>query len=86
MAAHQACSTNFFSVVSDVFPKNAVASVTGLAGMSGAVSGMFAALMVGWILQTTGSYILIFSIFSSMYLVAWVILKVGIPRIELKQL
>ncbi len=86
MSAHQACSTNFFSIMSDVAPKNAVASVTGLAGMSGAVGGMLVAVFVGWILETTGSYILIFYIFSSMYLVAWMILKIGIPRIQLKQM
>ena len=38
-AAHQAWSANLFTTVSDMFPKKAVASVTGIGGMAGAVGG-----------------------------------------------
>jgi ACS family hexuronate transporter-like MFS transporter len=81
-AAHQACSANIFTIVSDIFPKKAVGSVIGLIGMAGAIGGVIVAQAVGWILETTESYILIFSIFSLMYLVAWTILKIGIPKIK----
>ena len=39
-AAHQAWSANLFTTVSDMFPKNAVASVTGLGGLSGSAGGL----------------------------------------------
>jgi ACS family hexuronate transporter-like MFS transporter len=80
-AAHQAWASNIYTVVSDIFPQNAVASVTGLAGFTGSMAGVLAASAVGWVLQLTGSYFLIFAIAGSTYLVAWGILKVMIPRI-----
>src|SRR5690606_10083668 len=39
-AAHQAWSANIFTTVSDMFPKKAIASVTGIGGMSGAFGGI----------------------------------------------
>lgn len=39
-AAHQAWSANIFTTVSDMFPKKAVASVTGIGGMAGAFGGI----------------------------------------------
>lgn len=81
-AAHQACSANIFTIVSDIFPKQAVGSVIGIIGMAGAIGGVIVAPLVGFILETTGSYILIFSIFSVLYLVAWIVLKIGIPKIK----
>ena len=85
-AAHQACSANIYTIVSDIFPKKAVGSVIGIIGMSGAIGGVIVAPIVGFILETTGSYILIFSIFSVMYLIAWTILKIGIPKIQALEL
>lgn len=81
-AAHQACSANIFTTMSDVFPKRVVASVVGLAGMSGAIAGALVATFVGYILQTTGSYTLIFAMFSGAYLLAWAVLSIGIPRFD----
>lgn len=81
-AAHQACSANIFTVMSDVFPQRAIGSVVGLAGMSGALGGAFVAALVGLILEATGSYIPIFTLFSFAYLTAWLILKIGIPEIR----
>ena len=40
-AAHQGWSANLFTLVSDTFPKHAVATVVGLGGFAGAVGGMF---------------------------------------------
>lgn len=81
-AAHQACSANIYTVMSDSFPQQAVGSVVGLAGMAGAISGAITASVVGFVLEVTGSYIPIFTAFSFAYLLAWFILKVGIPRIH----
>ncbi len=36
-AAHQSWSANVYSVVGDMFPKSAVATVTGIGGMSGGI-------------------------------------------------
>lgn len=81
-AAHQACSANFYTIVSDVFPRRAVGSVVGLAGTAGAISGAIIAEVVGFMLEATGSYVPVFAMFSFAYVVAWLILKVGIPRIR----
>jgi len=81
-AAHQACSANIFTVMSDVFPQRAVGSVVGLAGMAGAIGGALIATVVGIILETTGSYIPIFAMFSFAYLAAWLVLKIVIPTIQ----
>ncbi|MDR1865596.1 MAG: MFS transporter [Bacteroidales bacterium] len=40
-AAHQAWSANIFSTVSDMFPKVAIASITGIGGMAGGLGSMF---------------------------------------------
>jgi ACS family hexuronate transporter-like MFS transporter len=85
-AAHQACSSNIYTIVSDVFPRRIVGSVVGLAGMAGAISGAVIAEFVGFILTTTGSYTIIFGMFSFAYVLAWIILRVGIPVIRPIQL
>ncbi|MEM5734273.1 hypothetical protein AAEI00_21695, partial [Shewanella algae] len=45
-SAHQAWSANIFTTVSDMFPKSAVGSVTGLGGMFGAIGGILLSLAV----------------------------------------
>jgi ACS family hexuronate transporter-like MFS transporter len=85
-AAHQACSSNIYTIVSDVFPRRIVGSVVGLAGMAGAISGAVIAEFVGFILTATGSYTIIFGMFSFAYVLAWIILRVGIPVIRPIQL
>lgn len=48
-AAHQAWSANIFTTVSDMFPKKAVASVTGIGGMAGGFGGIFVNKISGWV-------------------------------------
>jgi ACS family hexuronate transporter-like MFS transporter len=48
-AAHQAWSANIFTTVSDMFPKKAVASVTGIGGMAGGIGGILVTKCSGWI-------------------------------------
>ena len=81
-AAHQGWSANLFTLTSDMFPKQAVGSVVGLGGMAGSIGGMLIALVVGEILQRTGSYVLIFIIAGSAYLVALLIIHLLAPRLE----
>ncbi len=79
-AAHQGWSANLYTLVSDAFPRNAVASVVGFGGMAGAVGGMLIALVVGFILQRTGSYVPIFIIAGSAYLLALGVIHIVAPR------
>lgn len=81
-AAHQGWASNIFTVVSDIFPKKAVATVVGLSGFTGAIGGALAASLVGLVLEVTNSYFLILSIAGFSYLIAWMILKFMIPKIE----
>lgn len=81
-AAHQGWSANIFTISSDMFPKQAVGSVVGIGGMLGAVGGMIMSPLVGWILDKTGSYVPIFIIAASAYLVALLIIHLLAPRLE----
>ena len=81
-AAHQGWSANIFTMASDLFPRKAVGSVVGLAGMAGAVGGMLIAKLTGYILQATGSYVPVFLIAAFAYLIALTIIHVLVPRLE----
>lgn len=69
--AHQGYAANIFTMVSDIFPKNAVGSVVGLSGFAGAIGGVLFSGAVGLILKFTGSYYVIFGIASVAYLLCW---------------
>jgi ACS family hexuronate transporter-like MFS transporter len=64
-----------------MFPRRAVGSVVGIGGMAGAIGGMLIAVVVVAILQKTGSYILIFIIASTAYLIALAIIQLLAPRL-----
>lgn len=81
-AAHQANSANVYTLVSDMFPKQAIASVTGIGGMFGAMGGVLLAAVSGLIIEATGSYIPLFVIGSSAYLVALLIIHILVPKLE----
>jgi ACS family hexuronate transporter-like MFS transporter len=70
-----------YTLASDMFPKTAVGSVVGFGSMAGAIGAMFAAKAVGYILQWTGSYGLIFLIAGSAYLVAFLLVQLLAPNI-----
>lgn len=78
--AHQGYAANIFTIVSDVYPKNAVGSVTGLSGFAGAVGGILFSGAVGLILQITGSYYVVFAIASVAYLLCWLSLYLLVPN------
>lgn len=54
-AGHQAWSANIFTLVSDVFPKKATASVVGIGGMFGAVAGIISNFILGSVLDSAGN-------------------------------
>ena len=81
VAMHQAWATNVFTMASDLFPKQAVSSAVGIAGMSGAVGGIFFPMLVGSLLDTykaagnlAGGYNILFTICGFTYLVALIII------------
>lgn len=81
-AGHQAWSANLFTVVSDVFPKAATASVIGIGGTFGAISGLSADWCLGRILSNSGphGYLLAFLVAGSLYLLAFGVLQALMPR------
>jgi len=81
-AGHQGFSANLFTMASDLFPAQAVASVVGIGGMAGAVGGMLIAKIVGYVLQWTGSYRIPFLIAGSSYLVALAAIHLLTPHFE----
>ena len=89
-SAHQAWSANLFTTVSDMFPKNSIASVIGVGGMAGALGGMLIAAIAGRLFDyykalgniQTGYYIL-FLYCGVGYLLAWLIMfKLLVPKME----
>lgn len=81
-AAHQGWSANLFTFASDMFPRKAVGSVVGLGGMAGAIGGMLLATSAGFLLEWTGSYMTLFIISGSVYLVALFVINLLVPSLE----
>lgn len=89
-AAHQAWSANIFTTVSDMFPKKATASVTGIGGMFGGLGGILLSLLVQKrmfvyfesIGQIKTGYYIMFFICGAAYLTAWLIMHVLVPKMK----
>jgi len=80
--AHQGWSANIYTLASDMFPRGAVASVVGFGTLMGTIGGMGIAKIVGFVLQRTGSYVPVFVIAGSAYLVALCFVQLLAPRLE----
>lgn len=82
-AAHQGWSANIFTTPSDMFPKSAVGSVTGIGGMTGSACGSLFAIFVGYVLQITHSnYSILFMMAAGAYLLALVIIQLLAPGLR----
>ncbi len=86
-AAHQAWSANLYTTVSDMFPKRAVASVTGIGGLAGAFMGIYFPIYCGQLLDRfrlhpAHGYAILFSVCAFTYLVAFAVHHVLAPRFE----
>jgi len=81
-AGHQGWSANLFTLASDLFPHRAVGSVVGLGGFAGAVGGMMISTFVGFLLEATHSYVPVFILAGSAYLVALFVVHRLVPRLE----
>jgi ACS family hexuronate transporter-like MFS transporter len=84
-AAHQAWSANLFTTVSDMFPKTSVGSVTGIGAMAGGLGGVIIQLIAGTLTDTykatpQTAYLIMFAICALSYLIAWVGMKLLVPR------
>lgn len=88
-AAHQAWSANLFTTVSDMFPKKAVASVTGIGGLAGGLGGVLVQQLAGRLsdhykalghVETAYGYM--FGVCAFAYVVAWVIMFILVPRMK----
>lgn len=81
---HCGWSANIFSLMSDIFPKKATATVTGIGGFAGAVGGALIAQLVGGLLQNLGmeGYVIPFFIASTGYFAALGLIHLLIPQIK----
>jgi ACS family hexuronate transporter-like MFS transporter len=91
-SAHQAWSANIFTTVSDMFPKKAVASVVGIGGMAGGIGGVVMSKLGGALFDhykglghiETG-YTIMFTICAVAYLIAWIVMKLLVPKYKVIQ-
>jgi len=89
-AAHQAWSANIFTTASDMFPKKAVGSVTGIGGMFGSLGGILLSLLVQKQLfvhyrsigQIETAYYIMFIVCGVAYISAWLIMHWLAPKME----
>jgi len=82
-ACHQWWSANIFTLASDMFPRQAVGSVVGIGGFTGALSGFAFQRLTGWILQNNGSnYTPVFLMCGFAYLTALLVIHLLVPRLE----
>jgi ACS family hexuronate transporter-like MFS transporter len=84
--AHQGWSANIYTLASDMFPRSAVASVVGFGTLVGSIGGMIMSYGVGDILQRRGSYLLVFVIAGTAYLVAFGFVQILVPRLTQAEL
>ena len=95
-AAHQSWSANIFSTVGDMFPKSAVATITGIGGMAGGVGSFLINKLSGILfdhaaeteMQLLGfkgiesGYFIIFCVCAVAYLIGWIVMKALVPKYD----
>lgn len=96
-AAHQSWSANIFSTVGDMFPKKAIATVTGIGGMAGGIGSFLInkgsgvlfehadktkMVFMGFTGKDAG-YFIIFSICAVAYLIGWSVMKSLVPKMKI---
>jgi MFS transporter, ACS family, hexuronate transporter len=96
-AAHQSWSANIFSTVSDMFPKYAIATITGIGGMAGGLGSFLinksSGKLFDYATETNmkflgfegikSGYFIIFSICAVAYLIGWIVMKSLVPKYKL---
>jgi len=93
-AAHQAWSANIFSTVGDMFPRKAIATITGIGGMAGGIGAFIINKSSGVLFDYAGQtnmvfmgfkgeeagYFIIFSVCAVSYLIGWSVMKTLVPK------
>lgn len=93
-SAHQAWSANIFSTVGDMFPKSAIATITGIGGMAGGLGSFFVQKGAGMLFTHSGEtgmqfmgfegkpagYAIVFIFCAVAYLIGWVVMKLLVPK------
>lgn len=96
-AAHQSWSANVYNVVSDMFPKAVVATVTGAACLASGLGSFFSNYGAGRLFSYAAAtnmhflgfdgknagYMIVFLCASVAYLVSWCIMKILVPKYKL---
>jgi ACS family hexuronate transporter-like MFS transporter len=83
-AGHTSWSANIFTVISDLFPKEVVATVTGFATTMSTIAGMITALLIGMVLNESGTegYNIAFAVAAFGYLIAITLIHLLVPRMK----
>jgi ACS family hexuronate transporter-like MFS transporter len=85
-SAHQAWSASLYATISDTFPKEAVASVSGLGGFVGSIGGMIFPIVAGRILDSNANgYAVLFGFCAFAYVVAFAIHHLLVPKLEMAE-
>ena len=93
-SAHQAWSANIFSTVGDMFPKSAIATITGIGGMAGGIGSFFIQKGAGTLFTYSGDtnmqfmgfegkpagYAIVFIFCAVAYLIGWIVMKMLVPK------
>ncbi len=93
-AAHQSWSANIFTTVGDMFPKHAIATVTGIGGMAGGIGSMILQKSAGKLFVYAGEtkmtflgfegkpagYFMVFCFCAVAYLIGWTVMKSLVPK------
>ncbi len=84
-ASHQAWSANLFTTVSDMFPKKAVGSVTGIGAAAGGLGGVLVQLLSGHLndlfkQHPETAYLYMFVVCALSYPIAWAAMKALVPE------
>ena len=72
-AGHQGWTSNLFTIPSDIFPKETVASVVGIGGSAGGLGGfLFSAILPGYVVTYFG-YVPMFVLAGVLHPIAWIV-------------
>ncbi len=96
-AAHQSWSANMYSMGTDMFPKHASATITGICGMAAGLSSFIFQQVAGRLFVYSGDtqlsflgfegkpagYFIIFCVCAVAYLAGWIVMKSLVPRYKL---
>jgi ACS family hexuronate transporter-like MFS transporter len=82
LAAHQGFSTNVFALVTDMFRPQTVGTVAGIGALFGNLGGLAMLEFTGWVLHRTGSYLPMFMICASAYILALLLVHLLVPQVR----